>query len=194
MTGEDEARATPDDRRDPAAEAAADAATPAPVPGVEAAAPAELQDRYLRLAAEFDNFRKRTARERAELWRRAQADLLDRLVDALDDLARFAHVDPESTDARTLHEGVELVERKVWKALDALGVRRLDAVNVPFDPNEHEAVSRQPASDPAQDHTVGVVLQAGYRLGDVLIRPARVVVRTWDGPGGAADASAPADG
>jgi molecular chaperone GrpE len=153
---------------------------------------AEVQDRYLRLAAEFDNFRKRTARERTEVWLRAQADLVARLADALDDLSRFAHVNPATTDANAIHDGVALVDRKVWKALDALGVRRLEETGVPFDPNQHEAVSMQPATEPAEDHTVGAVLQPGYRMGDLLIRPARVVVRTWrDGLGPSTEDSAP---
>ena len=142
---------------------------------------AELKDKYLRLAAEYDNFRKRSAKERAEVWGKAQADVVQRLVDGLDDLARFAHVDRAQADAKTIHDGVELVERKLWKELEALGVTRIDQVGVPFDPNLHEAVTTQPADHPAKDHTVGVVLQSGYRLGGALIRPARVVVLTWQG-------------
>src|SRR5260370_1369945 len=76
---------------------------------------AELKDKYLRLAAEYDNFRKRALKERTELWGKAQVDLLQRLVDALDDLARFAHVDPAQTDAKTLHNGGDLGERRSWK-------------------------------------------------------------------------------
>lgn len=142
---------------------------------------AEIRDRYLRLAAEFDNFRKRAARERAELWGRAQADLVQRLVDALDDLSRFAHVDPATTDAKTIHDGVDMVERKVWKVLDAAGVVRIDQGGVPFDPNVHEAVTTAAAASPEEDHTVAAVLQPGYQIGGVLIRPARVAVRLWQG-------------
>lgn len=148
---------------------------------------AQATDRYLRLAAEFENYKKRSLRERIELRTRAQAELIEKLVDALDDLARFAHVDPAQTDAKTIHDGVDMVERKFWKQLDAVGVTRIDQIGVPFDPNVHEAVTMQPAAAPAQDHTVGAVLQPGYKLGDALIRPARVVVLAWqqgsgDGP------------
>jgi len=139
-----------------------------------------LKDKYLRLAAEYDNYRKRTAKERIEVWARAQGDLLERLVDGLDDLARFAGVD-QATDVKTLHEGVELVKRKLWKALDGVGLVRIDQAGVPFDPTVHEAVTTGPAAAPEQDHTVGAVLQAGYRLGETLIRPARVLVLTWKG-------------
>jgi molecular chaperone GrpE len=145
---------------------------------------AELRDKYLRLAAEYDNFRKRSAKERTEAWGRAQADLVQRLVDGLDDLARFAHVDPAETDAKTIHDGVDMVERKLWKTLDAAGVTRIDQTGVPFDPNLHEAVTTQAADHPSKDHTVGAVLQAGYRMGSVLLRPARVMVLTWQGAGG----------
>jgi len=145
---------------------------------------AELKDKYLRLAAEYDNFRKRTVKERTEVWGRAQADLLQRFVDALDDLARFAHVDPTATDAKTIHDGVDMVERKIWKELEAAGVTRVDQIGVPFDPHLHEAVTTGPADHPAKDHTVGAVLQPGYQLGGALIRPARVVVLTWAGESG----------
>src|SRR5437773_11699356 len=115
---------------------------------------AELKDRHLRLAAEYDNFRKRTNKERSELWAKAQADLLHRLVDALDDLARFAHIDPSQTDAKTLHDGVDMVERKFWKELEAIGVTRVDQVGVPFDPNLHEAVTTG-AADRSEERRVG---------------------------------------
>lgn len=154
-------------------------AAPAPSAG-----PSELdvwKDRHLRLAADYDNFRKRTAKERTETWQRAQAELVSRLADALDDLSRFAHIDPAETDAKTLHEGVDLVERKIWKQLESAGVTRIDQAGGPFDPHLHEAVTMQPASKPELDHTVGQVVQAGYKMGDVLLRPARVVVLTWQG-------------
>jgi molecular chaperone GrpE len=141
----------------------------------------QLKDRYLRLAAEYENYKKRTTKERADAWVRAQADLVTRLADALDDLSRFAHVDPTATDAQTLHDGVDLVERKMWKELAALGVTRIDETGVPFDPHVHEAVTTQPAASPEQDHSVGQVLQAGYRFGEMLLRPARVIVLTWQG-------------
>lgn len=152
--------------------------TPATAPESEADV---WKDRHLRLAAEYDNFRKRTTKERAETWTRAQADLVSRLADALDDLSRFAHIDPGETDAKTLHEGVDLVERKVWKELESAGVTRIDQTGVPFDPHVHEAVTTQPAQHPNQDHTVGQVVQPGYKLRDTLLRPARVVVLTWQG-------------
>lgn len=153
---------------------------------------AQTTDKYLRLAAEFENYKKRSLRESTEARARAQAELIERQVDALDDLARFAHIDPAQTDAKTMHDGIDMVERKFWKALDALGVARIDQTGVPFDPNVHEAVTMQPATAAAQDHIVGAVLQPGYKMGNNLIRPARVVVLTWQG--GSGDGSGPAEG
>jgi molecular chaperone GrpE len=140
-----------------------------------------MRERHLRLAAEYDNYRKRTMKERTESWQRAQAELVSRLADALDDLSRFAHIDPADIDAKTLHEGVDLVERKIWKELEGAGVTRIDQSGVPFDPNLHEAVTTQPAPKPELDHTVGQIVQPGYKMGDTLLRPARVVVLTWQG-------------
>lgn len=142
---------------------------------------AEQQDKYLRLAAEYDNYRKRTARERSEQTSRAQADLVRQLLDALDDLARFAHVDPETTDATTVVQGVELVERKFLKTLTAAGLEIIDPVNQNFDPQVQEAVATEPALSPEDDHVVARVFQVGYRFNGQLLRPARVVVKQWNG-------------
>jgi molecular chaperone GrpE len=142
---------------------------------------AEAQDRYLRQAAEYDNFRKRTARERAELAPRAQADLVRQLLDPLDDLARFAHVDPSTVDAATVVQGADMVEKKLLKALAGAGLEVVDPVNQTFDPNLHEAVATEPALAPEDDHVVARVYQVGYRFNGQLLRPARVVVKQWNG-------------
>lgn len=140
----------------------------------------EMQDKYLRLAAEYDNFRKRTARERSEMAGRAQADLVRNLLDGLDDLARFAHVDPSTTDAATMHEGVDMVEKKLLKALTNAGLEIIDPVNQTFDPQTQEAVATEPALSPEDDHVVSRVYQVGYRFNGQLLRPARVVVKQWN--------------
>src|SRR6266576_218063 len=113
----------------------------------------------------------------ADLWK----DRHLRLAAEHDDLSRFAHIDPTEIDSKTLHDGVDLVERKVWKELESAGVTRIDQAGVPFDPNIHEAVTTQPAAKQEQDHTVGQVVQPGYKIRDTLLRPARVVVLTWQG-------------
>ena len=140
---------------------------------------AELRDKYLRLAAEFDNYRKRTTRERAESGARAQGELLKHIVDSLDDLGRVTTVDPASTDARSVIQGVDLVAKKLMKSLAVAGLELIDPVNQTFDPSVHEAVATEPALSPEDDHVVSQVFQPGYRFGGQLLRPARVVVRQW---------------
>jgi molecular chaperone GrpE len=140
---------------------------------------AELRDRYLRLAAEFDNYRKRTTRERAEAGSRAQGELVKHIIDSLDDLGRVIAVDPASTDARSVIEGVDLVAKKLLKSLTAAGLEVVDPLNQTFDPAFHEAVATEPALSPEDDHVVSQVFQPGYRFAGQLLRPARVVVRQW---------------
>jgi len=139
------------------------------------------RDKYLRLAAEYDNYRKRTARERGELTSRAQADLTKHLLDALDDLGRFAHVDPASVDPVTLAQGVEMVERKFLKSLGTAGLELINPIDQTFDPALHEAVTTEPALSPEDDHVVSRVFQVGYVFNGQLLRPARVVVKQWNG-------------
>lgn len=141
----------------------------------------EQRDKYLRLAAEYDNYRKRTAKERLEAEARGQAQLVNKLLEAIDDLARFAHVDPASTDAMTLHKGIEMVEQKMLKALSAAGLELINPVDQTFDPTLHEAVTTEPALSAEDDGTVGKVFQMGYRFNGQLLRPARVVVKQWNG-------------
>lgn len=142
---------------------------------------AEQKDKYLRLAAEYDNYRRRTTKERQEAGARGQAELVLRILDALDDLQRFAHIDPATTDPQTLHKGISMVEQKMLKALGALGLEIINPVDQSFDPNVHEAVTTEPALAPEDDHTVSKVFQPGYRFAGQLLRPARVVVQQWNG-------------
>jgi molecular chaperone GrpE len=141
----------------------------------------EQRDKYLRLAAEYDNYRRRTAKERIEAEARGQAQLVSRLLEAIDDIARFAHVDPATTDAPTLHKGIEMVEQKMIKALNASGLEIINPVDQTFDPTQHEAVTTEPALSAEDDGTVGRVFQMGYRFNGQLLRPARVVVKQWNG-------------
>jgi molecular chaperone GrpE len=154
----------------------------------EASAPAgggdemsALRERHLRLAAEFDNYRKRVERERGESWVRAQAQLLERLLEPLDDLARVADFDPATTPAGALHEGCEMVEKKFLRAMEAAGMEEIEADGRPFDPTIHEALTTVPAESAEEDNMVAQVYQKGYRLKGVLLRPARVVVKKHQG-------------
>lgn len=139
-----------------------------------------LNDRHLRLAAEFENYRKRVRAEKRETWARAQADLVRRLVDSVDDLQRVALLDPETASAQDIVEGVDLVERKLLRALADAGLEVLDPAGEDFDPNVMEAVMTAPASSEDEDDTVDMVLQRGYLLEGHLVRPARVSVRKHD--------------
>lgn len=136
----------------------------------------DLNDRHLRLAAEFNNFRRRSEQERQESWSRAQADLLGRLLDVLDDLQRVAELDLSNATIESIMEGVDLVERKFARVLDDAGVDIIDPAGEDFDPERMEAIMRVPAeSDDAEDR-VAQVFQKGYALKGVLVRPARVSV------------------
>jgi molecular chaperone GrpE len=140
----------------------------------------EAQDRHLRLAAEFDNFRKRVARERLELFDRAQAALVMKLTDILDDVDRIVASDP-GTPAPNLLEAVLLVDKKLRKELEAAGLERIDPVGQPFDPALHEAVSVLPPPAPELEHAVAATFQVGYRFKGSLVRPARVQVYSSEG-------------
>jgi molecular chaperone GrpE len=139
------------------------------------------RDKYLRLAAEYDNYRKRSIRERQESGTRAQAELVKQILDALDDLARFAHVDPATVDSTTVVQGVEMVEKKLLKAFGGAGLEVVNPVDQTFDPALHEAVGTEPAAAREDDHVVARVYQPGYVFGGQLLRPARVVVKQWNG-------------
>ncbi len=135
-----------------------------------------LNDRHLRLAAEFTNFRRRAEAERSQSWARGQADLLRNFLDGLDDLERVAAWQPESTSVEALVEGVDLVERKFRQALEVAGAEVLEPVGEAFDPNTMEAMLAVPAESPDDDHKVQGVFQKGYLFKGHLVRPARVVV------------------
>ena len=119
----------------------------------------ESQERWLRLAAEFDNFRKRIAKERVELGDRAQAALVMRLLEVLDDLDRLAEQDVAATDRDVLHQALVLVDRKLRKELEAAGLERIDPVGEPFDPTLHEAVSVLPPPTAAQEDQVSALFR-----------------------------------
>lgn len=139
-----------------------------------------LNDRYLRLAAEYDNFRKRTERERVEARDRAQAQLVGTLLDALDDLKRVGDYTVENTTVDAILEGVQLVEAKLFKTLEAAGLEAVESEGEVFDPELHEALMVSPTEDPEEDETIGGVFQSGYTFRGVLLRPARVQVRKLD--------------
>jgi molecular chaperone GrpE len=153
------------------------------VSGDIAALQSQLDDasqRHLRLAADFDNYRKRVERDRSEHLARAQSSLITRLLDVMDDLERFAHHSDPNVSPAALQEGVQLIERKMKQVLDSTGLETIDPRNARFDPQTMEAVASVPAESPDEDDTVSDVFQKGYRFNGVLVRPARVRVRKHD--------------
>jgi molecular chaperone GrpE len=185
--GQDHAKGANGQTNGQAAEPAAEAETPQQETGADAGDAglrAELdaaRDRHLRLAAEFDNYRKRMQREIEEARPRAQADLAGKLLDALDDLQRIADFDPETTSSKALHEGAEMVERKMLRVLEAAGLERVEADGKAFDPMVHEAITTVPTDVSGEDDTVADVFQQGYRFKGILLRPARVRVKKHEG-------------
>src|SRR5919204_6541595 len=132
----------------------------------------ELFDRLQRLAAEFDNYRKRNARESAALIERASERLVKELLPILDDLGRALGAAEEHEEAK-LEEGVRLVHRALAELLAKEGLAEIDT-DGKFDPHVHEALLSQPSD--AEEGSVIEVVQKGYKLGDRVLRPARVVV------------------
>jgi molecular chaperone GrpE len=141
-------------------------------PAEEEAPPAH-DDAYLRLAADFDNYRKRTAREHAALTQRANERLLNELLPVLDDLERALEAAEHHEEAEVL-AGVEMTKSALAAALASEGLVEIETAG-PFDPHVHEALLTQPGEG-AEPGSILQVVQKGYRLGDAVLRPARVVV------------------
>ena len=171
-------------------DAAADGAPEAPpaldpdVAGPDAlrAEVADLQAKLLRQAAEYQNYRRRSEGDRTEAVRAGRRDVLLPMLDVYDDLRRSLEAAQQAakqggaggTDA--LLQGVELVTKKFEDALTRVGVEPIEAVGQPFSEDEHEAMMQQPAGDAAESGTVLAEIQPGYRLGDRVLRHARVIV------------------
>lgn len=164
---------------DPELRAAADGRSPGELL-VELEDAQRLRDEYLdalqRSRAEFDNYRRRTAREAASARAAGAGDLVTSLLDVLDDLDRTAEVAAGSAD-EGLAAGIRAVHRKLVDALMAAGVRRIDEEGVPFDATRHEAVQQVPAEQDVDEPEVAQVLRPGYVHNDRVLRAAMVVVR-----------------
>jgi molecular chaperone GrpE len=135
-----------------------------------------LQDRLLRLQADFDNYRRREMRARTSSSVRAKGDLIRNLLTVLDDMRRVAGLDPATTSAQAVIDGVRLVERKLLDQLREEGLVPVGRAGEPFDPNVHEAIGMWPAPRPDLDGRIAVVPVQGYRFNEQLLRPAQVQV------------------
>jgi molecular chaperone GrpE len=136
-----------------------------------------LQDRLLRTAAEFDNYRKRVERERRELSEYAAADVLREVLPIVDNFERALQAPSGGAELEGFRKGIELIHKQMLDLLRKRGVVPIDALGADFDPNVHEAV----VQEPSRDHREGEVmqeLQRGYKLGERLLRPAMVKVAT----------------
>ena len=136
----------------------------------------ELQDRYLRLSAEFDNFRKRTNKEKAEIIKNGAEKTILAILPILDDMERAISNMHKSNDADALREGVELINNKFLKTLSKEGLSKIETENADFNTDYHEAIAMLPAADEQQKGKIIDCVQTGYLLNDKVIRHAKVAV------------------
>jgi molecular chaperone GrpE len=137
---------------------------------------AEIQDRYLRLSAEFDNYRKRTLREKIELTKHAGENILINIVPVLDDFERALKLMSSSTDTVAMKSGIDLIYTKFQEFLKQHGITEIEALNKDFNVDLHDAITKVPAEDPAMKGKVVDVVQKGYYLHDKILRHSKVVV------------------
>ena len=133
-------------------------------------------DKYLRLYAEFDNFRRRTTKERIELLQTAGKEIIVSLIPVLDDFERAGKAMETSTDVNAVKEGVALIQNKLTNILNQKGLKPMESIGTPFDADLHEAITNIPA--PADDMKGKVIdeMEKGYYLNDTVIRFAKVIV------------------
>lgn len=137
---------------------------------------ADLKDKYLRLAAEFENYKRRTSKERIDLFKSANQELMAVLLPVLDDFDRARHHTQTTEDAGTVREAVDIIQTKLSKILEQKGLNPMNAVGNAFDPELHEAITQIPA--PSEDMKGKIVdeVEKGYYLGDKVLRHAKVVL------------------
>ena len=136
----------------------------------------EQKDRYLRLSAEFDNYRKRTLKERSDMLKTVNGDTLSGMLPVLDDLERAMQSMEKATDVAAVREGVVLIYSKLQEFLKNKGVIEIDAMNQVFDTDLHEAITKIPAPSEDLKGKVVDVIQKGYKIDTKVIRYAKVVV------------------
>jgi molecular chaperone GrpE len=137
---------------------------------------AEMQDRYLRLSAEFDNYRKRTLREKIELTKHAGENILLSIVPVMDDFERaLKHMD-NATDSAALKSGIDLIYNKFSEFLKQNGIKEIESLNQEFNVDLHDAITKVPVQDESMKGKVVDVVQKGYWLHEKVMRHAKVVV------------------
>lgn len=136
----------------------------------------ELQDKYLRLSAEFDNYRKRTLKEKMELTKSAGENLLMNILPVMDDLERGIQTVNDAADIKAVQEGINLIYIKFRDFLDQNGIKEIEALNKEFNIDYHEAVTKIPAPEKDMKGKVVDVIEKGYTLNDKVIRYSKVVI------------------
>ena len=136
----------------------------------------QLRDKYLRSVAEFDNYRKRTLKEKAELILNGGEKSVQAILPVIDDMERAIDNGAKTDDPAVLREGMELIYHKMMKALEGLGVKKIDTEDADFDTDLHEAVAMVPGMGDEKKGKVIDCLQTGYQLNDKVIRHAKVAV------------------
>ena len=136
----------------------------------------EQKDKYLRLSAEFDNFRKRTMKEKAELIKNGGEKAINAVLPVLDDLERALQNMEKTEEVKTIYDGVNLLYQKKLKNLHQEGLEKMEPVGADFDTDYHEAIALVPAQSEEQKGKVLDCVQTGYKLNDKVIRHAKVVV------------------
>lgn len=137
---------------------------------------AEWKDKYIRLVAEFDNYKKRSFKEKMETIQTAGKDVMMSLLDVLDDSERAEKQMATASDIQAIREGMQLVFNKLKHTLNQKGLKSFESIGEPFDVEKHEAVTEIPAPSKKQEGKVLDELQKGYLLNDKLIRHAKVVI------------------
>ncbi len=134
----------------------------------------EQNDQYLRLRAEFDNFRRRTQKEKEDFYKYAAESLLLELLPVLDNFQRA--MEAKEAEPDKFAAGIEMIYRQMLEVLEKEGLKSIEALGVEFDPQKHEAVMQQPVSDEYSDNMISQELRRGYTLKEKVIRPAMVAV------------------
>ena len=137
---------------------------------------AEMKDKYLRLFAEFDNYKRRTAKERMDLLRTANQEMVVALLPIIDDFERALQSMQTAQDVASVKEGVDLINNKLTNVLQQKGLKAMDAVGTAFDPDLHEAITQIPAPDESLKGKVIDEVEKGYFLNEKVIRFAKVVI------------------
>ncbi|MDR2833716.1 MAG: nucleotide exchange factor GrpE [Streptococcaceae bacterium] len=136
----------------------------------------EMEDKYLRVAAEMQNIARRSREERETLQKYRSQDLAKKILPALDNLERALAIEVVDEATESLHKGIEMVQESLIQALKEENIEEIEALNVAFDPNLHMAVQTVPVEEGQEADTIVQVLQKGYKLQERILRPAMVIV------------------